>query len=1260
MSKVTEQPYSVGPATQGIIDAAVKAGLKEEISTILEAAKANGITTPDDLAILFAIRKAENGAAGIEFGVMHPKARGTNLRTQAGWAAASIVKSRKRWDAAGKPDTFIEFMGKRWAPVGAKNDPTNLNKNWHKNVTSFSNTFYTPPKSTDVKAPSVKTPDIKTPGVKTPSVKAPAVQSVQTKQPISDVDTKVNTPIVDKKPLAVQTKRPVPAAKPTLPQLKKRWPSMQFPTLEKGSAEVIPARELGGLLNATLEHSIQEQKRNKVRLRVALFNIMGGSESFSEKVQRIREIVKLLPENVEAAEQITDPAVMRQLFEQIRDRKHPQTSEGIVVTPEEGTPYKVKNIEPARVWIREVFPGQKSLAGKAAGGFRYSLSETGPVVGEVGSGFTADQRQEMWQNPAEWIGRVAMIETPEQFPSGAYRAPSFKHLHEDYPLSKAAWSRVDEPLTKEKLDRAVRLINDNTILSPIWELPKQADDTSDLAHEVKYVCPECGGSAKCHTELEDSDLEERVCTCTKCEYQGDPGEFKKGADVLSELSDAGVDAEVDDGSILIQHSDLPTETKEHVFDILDGHGMVHKKEAADKPSTTKLTGYLAINDNEGEGDWGHIDLPQSLIEGFYRVFKKGGIPMDKPPYGSHVTAISNDEIKKLKTKLGDGWKKKAGRGKSFQFSIGAVKDVEPKGWDEMDRVYILELRCPELEAWRKSLKLTPKISGHEFHVTLGVRKLGKKYGIKVASEFLDELADMMDAPMRKDAFSFKDIKQQDIIRSIIGALIGGGIGGFKNPLLMILGLLAGFGSKYLYNTKTTETDGIKDGGGGEYSGTGKGKDTLSQTQSDQAAIALRNQMPAYASVSDKREALNKIKGLSEANKEVILTKSVGLGTQNPLTFAINNNLQDMPTEQARKIMENKGFTEDEIQGTLEASNKGKYEPYFGGEVDFGEDPSVTEQVSGWAGENPLMGALATKFVASSGKGLAHLLPKPLSTALLHNLWGGAAAAPAAVPAATTAATTAAGASGVQAASPIYQGISIPDAIKAVTRRLLSGIKSIGSTGAALALPIPTGIGALQIGKKLERAKIEQGRQAETPGSFLTPVSEKAHLPVVNDLLEFVEWASGGHVPASKIVPESRDMASFVINKLIPALGGAPHVGNRLPIIGKYYDGGATDEAFSDVQKALGLEISPSDIADLREWELAGKPTSGSRGNEVISSHPSAPEDLPQEKKQIKLPKKIEEEFFPKPEIMGGPKYDPLKHGIRTGFGLGGASFGRMR
>lgn len=37
----------------------------------------------------------------------------------------------------GTPEQFVAYWGKRWAPVGAKNDPKGLNANWAKNVTAL-------------------------------------------------------------------------------------------------------------------------------------------------------------------------------------------------------------------------------------------------------------------------------------------------------------------------------------------------------------------------------------------------------------------------------------------------------------------------------------------------------------------------------------------------------------------------------------------------------------------------------------------------------------------------------------------------------------------------------------------------------------------------------------------------------------------------------------------------------------------------------------------------------------------------------------------------------------------------------------------------------------------------------------------------------------------------------------------------------------------------------------------------------------------
>lgn len=52
-------------------------------------------------------------------------------------ACINTIKSNlKRWDRKGD---FIQVLGNTYCPVGAKNDPTGLNKNWVRNVKYFYN-----------------------------------------------------------------------------------------------------------------------------------------------------------------------------------------------------------------------------------------------------------------------------------------------------------------------------------------------------------------------------------------------------------------------------------------------------------------------------------------------------------------------------------------------------------------------------------------------------------------------------------------------------------------------------------------------------------------------------------------------------------------------------------------------------------------------------------------------------------------------------------------------------------------------------------------------------------------------------------------------------------------------------------------------------------------------------------------------------------------------------------------------------------------
>ena len=89
--------------------------------------------------IVAAIRYAENGGQGKEYGILHPRAN--TYRKQAGWCAKTVSNKYKAWKELvrkGKLDdgnkSFLIYLGSKYAPIGADNDPHGLNKNWVPNV----------------------------------------------------------------------------------------------------------------------------------------------------------------------------------------------------------------------------------------------------------------------------------------------------------------------------------------------------------------------------------------------------------------------------------------------------------------------------------------------------------------------------------------------------------------------------------------------------------------------------------------------------------------------------------------------------------------------------------------------------------------------------------------------------------------------------------------------------------------------------------------------------------------------------------------------------------------------------------------------------------------------------------------------------------------------------------------------------------------------------------------------------------------------
>lgn len=100
-------------------------------------------------AFMLAVRMAEQGRKGREFGVMAQGAIDTDLETQAEWTMSTLIKDTKRWHTDTLANEkkrsdypgFIFYFGDKWCPIGADNDPNNLNKYWLPNFQKFYSLF---------------------------------------------------------------------------------------------------------------------------------------------------------------------------------------------------------------------------------------------------------------------------------------------------------------------------------------------------------------------------------------------------------------------------------------------------------------------------------------------------------------------------------------------------------------------------------------------------------------------------------------------------------------------------------------------------------------------------------------------------------------------------------------------------------------------------------------------------------------------------------------------------------------------------------------------------------------------------------------------------------------------------------------------------------------------------------------------------------------------------------------------------------------
>lgn len=205
-----------------------------------------------------------------------------------------------------------------------------------------------------------------------------------------------------------------------------------FVDTKKGPA---PARITAAALNSNVENSRNLQKQHG-KLKIALFNVEKYKNKdvsklpYAQKLEILKDVAKEYPDTFVLPDHAITAKRKQALVKKILHRKHKQTMEGVVEWGD-NQPTKVKfhNIDDA--YVVGIAPGTGKYKGKGGGALIYSNKPGGAPIGNVGTGFSDEERYDMVNNPKNWVGKKIVIKHMGKMPSGAFFHPAYEGEHVD-------------------------------------------------------------------------------------------------------------------------------------------------------------------------------------------------------------------------------------------------------------------------------------------------------------------------------------------------------------------------------------------------------------------------------------------------------------------------------------------------------------------------------------------------------------------------------------------------------------------------------------------------------------------------------------------------------------------------------------------------------------------------------------------------------------------------------------------------------------
>ena len=131
-----------------------------------------------------------------------------------------------------------------------------------------------------------------------------------------------------------------------------------------------------------------------------------------------------------------------------------------------------------------------------------------------------------------------------------------------------------------------------------------------------------------------------------------------------------------------------------------------------------LSGRLYRSDS----GWILLSVPNALVRGVFDSLNEPGVELTRDSEGrlnAHISIMRPEELDLI-----GGPEKITERGHAFSYTLGKLKTVVPPTWDGVSRVWMIEVKSPDLEKLRKSYGMSrvPKNGEYEFHITVAIRR----------------------------------------------------------------------------------------------------------------------------------------------------------------------------------------------------------------------------------------------------------------------------------------------------------------------------------------------------------------------------------------------------------------------------------------------------------------------------------------------------------------------------------------------------------